>query len=190
MDLKLKDEPIFLIAALCVFFPIGLIFLICSERSSKFKWFAGFGGCLIFCCLLSFAFLGQPKEVDPSTFQVSITRETLSVGQSGGLLITNGDQYCTSYDIIAENDVLAVKNNLYTAQKPGKCTLTVSFGEETRTIEILVNDEPGTDSTVLASPTGERYHLITAAHAGKKAVKMTEEDALQSGKSPCKNCFK
>ena len=188
--LKLKDEPLFLIAALCLFFPIGLIFLIQSERSFKFKWSAGVGSCLCFLSLLSFALLNRPQDADPRRFQVSATRETLSIGQSGGFLVTDGSRYYTDYTVRAENELLHVEHNLYTALKPGICTLTISFGQEERTLKIIIKEGPATDSIVLSSPSSERYHLITAEHAGKKAVEMTEEDALQSGKTPCKNCFK
>ncbi len=190
MELKLKDEPLFLIAALCFFFPIGVIFLINSERSAKFKWIAGIGSCLVFLGMLSLALLTRPQAVDPAHFHVSVTRETLSVGQSGGFVITDGDRYCTAYTVATENSLLNVEDNLYTAVRPGICTLTISFGEEVRTVKIKIIEGQGTDSIVLSSPSSERYHLNTAKHAGKKAVEMTEEDALQSGKTPCKNCFR
>ncbi len=190
MDTKLKNEPVFLIAALCIFFPVGLIFLIRSDIKRSTKWLLAAVCGTIFILLLSLALLGRPHPIDPSSFDVAITRETLSPGQSGGLIVTNGDQYYTAYSVTTDNNVLQADGSIYTAVKPGRCTLTVTFEEEVRTVNIEVKDQPGTNSAVLASPGGERYHLTTAVHAGKKAVEMTEEDALMSGKTPCKTCYK
>lgn len=190
MNTKLKNEPIFLIASLCLFFPIGLIFLIKSEIKKPFKWIIASVGALIFIGLLSLASLYRPQSVDPNLFVVSVTRNTLSPGQSGGLIVTNDQKYYTDYTVKAENDVLKLNGSVYTAHRPGECTLTVTFDDQTRTVKIKVNDTPGTNHIISASPNGTRYHLVTAKHAGKKAVEMTEEDALMSGKTPCKTCFK
>lgn len=190
METKLKDEPVFLIAVLCIFFPVGFILLLRAELRPKIKWLLGILGGIVFAAFLSLALLNRPVPVDPADFQVSVTREVLSVGQSGGFIVANSNEYYTDFSVEAENDVLAVSENLYTAVKPGYCTLTISFANEVRTVTIQVQEGPGTDSDVLASPSGERYHLLTAKHAGNHAVKMTEEEALRSGKTPCKNCFK
>jgi len=190
MDTKLKNEPLFLIASLCLFFPIGLIFLIKSEIKNPFKWILASGCALIFIGLLCLALLNRHQPVNPDLFDVSVTRNTLSPGQSGGLVVTYDQRYYTDYSVKAENDVLQLNGSVYTAHNPGECTLTVAFADQTRTARITVNDAPGTNRTILASPNGTRYHMPTAKHAGKKAIKMTEEDALLSGKTPCKTCFK
>lgn len=190
MKIKFKDEPVFVVAALCICFPIGIILLIKSAFSAKCKWFMGTISAIVFTALLSLGLVGHITPSDPANFQLTATRTTLSVGQSGGFIITNGNEYYTDYTVSPENDVLELNHNLYTAVKPGHCTLTATFENETRTIEITVDDAPATDSIVLTSPNGERYHLQTANHAGKRAVEMTEEEALRSGKTPCKNCYK
>lgn len=190
MKIKFKDEPIFVTAALCICFPVGVILLIKSTISAKCKWIMGVIGGIFFAGLLSLGLIGRTPPSDPSSFQLTATRTTLSVGQSGGFIITNKNEYYIDYTVSPENDVLMVNKNLYTAVKPGLCTLSVTFENEIRTIKITVDNGPATDSIVLASPSGERYHLQTANHAGKRAVEMTEEEALRSGKTPCKNCYK
>ena len=190
MKIKLKDEPIFIMAALCIFFPVGIVLLCFAKYPAKQKWVMSISGLLIFSGLLSLALLSPIKPVDPHSFQVTVTRETMSVGQSGGFLITNGDEYYTDFTAKASNRCLDVQNNLYTATAPGSCTLEISFASATRTVALEVPNEPATDSIVLASPSGTRYHLPSAAHAGKHAIEMTEEEALQSQKTPCKNCYK
>lgn len=190
MNIKLKDEPAFVTAALCLCFPIGLFLLIRSALSLKAKWLIGVAGGIAFSGLLTLALFGRSESIDLAKFELATTRTNLSVGQSGGFIITNGNEYCTDYTVFAENDVLTVNKNLYTANKTGNCTLTVMFENEVRTTVITVNDGPATNNLVLASPNGERYHLPTANHAGKSAIEMTEEEALQSGKTPCKNCYK
>ncbi len=190
MTIKLKDDPVFLLASLCLFFPIGLIFLIRSELQKAKKWLIGTIGLFVFTAFLTLAFLNQPHPVDASQFQLIVTRETLSVGQSGGFTIANDHQYITDYRIEQSNDTLKLQDSIYTAIKPGKCTLTATFSGIEKTVEITVNDNTKTDSIVLASPQGERYHIDSAKHAGKKALKMTEEEALLSGKTPCKICYK
>ncbi len=190
MNKKIIDDPVFLLASLCLFFPIGLMFLIRSDLYKSKKWLIGAIGLFVFTAFLSLALLNRPRPVDPSQFQLIVTRETLSVGQSGGIIIANDDQYVTDYTINPSNDVIKVQDSAYTANKPGKCTLNVTFLGIEQSIEITVNDNTQTDSVVLASPKGERYHLPTAKHAGKKAVEMTEEEALLSGKTPCKSCYK
>lgn len=189
MPTKLKDEPIFVLAALCVFFPIGLVLLFRSELNTRFKWLLGSIGCVVFAGLLTLAVLNRPSPVNLEEIQVSVTRETLSVGQSGGFIVGSGNEYCTEFTVEAENDILSVSDNLYTAVKPGTCTLQICFEDQVRTVTICVQEGPGTDQIVLASPSAERYHQINAKHAGKHAVEMTEEEALQSGKTPCKTCF-
>ncbi|MBQ8894286.1 MAG: hypothetical protein IJ043_07750 [Clostridia bacterium] len=187
--MKLKNEPVFIAATLCLFFPIGLFFLLRSELKGKSKCFIGICGGMIFLALLSPALLNRPKPVDPADFHLIVTRPTLSVGQSGGFIITNGKEYYTDFTAETENNLIKVHNNLYTAVQPGICTLKVTFEDEVRTVTLEVADGPGTDTLVLTSPSGERYHLTTAKHAGKRAVEMTEEEALRSGKSPCKTCY-
>ncbi len=146
-------------------------------------------GFLICTGMLSLALLGRESLQEAQDFTVTLTRSTLSPGQSGGVAVTHGAVYYTPFTVTADNDVLTVKNGVYTAVKPGTCQLTVTFGQEIQTVTVTVTHSPGTDSIVYASPTGERYHK-TRSHAGSNAVSMTEEEALQSGKTPCKTCFK
>ncbi len=190
MNMKLKDDPVFLLVSLCLFFPIGLIILICSNISRLKKWLIGMIGLFVFTAFLSLALLNQPRPIDASQFQLIVTRETLSVGQSGGLIIANDHQYITDYKIVPSNDTIKLQGSIYTAIKPGKCTITATFSGIKKNVEITVNDNTKTDCIVLASPSGERYHVTTAKHAGKKVVEMTEEEALLSGKTPCKTCYK
>ncbi len=190
METKLKNEPIFLLVSLCIFFPIGVVLLVRSDFKPTTKWLFAAICAPIFIGLLSLALLSRPQPADPDSFYVTVTRETLSPGQSGGLLVTNGIRYYTDFTVTAENDHLQADGSVYTAIKPGACTLTVTFENEVRTVNIYIKDEPSTNGAVLASPGGTRYHLPTAAHAGKRSVEMTEEEALMSGKTPCKTCYK
>lgn len=189
MKSKLKNEPVFLGAALCLFFPAGLFFLVRSELKVQIKWLLGTAGLFVFTLLLSLAFFHTPSTIDLSKIQLHITRETLTVGQSGGFVLTDGATYRTDYTAHSNDECISLNGSAYTAIKPGKALLTVSFEDEIRTIEITVQEGAGTDTFVLASPSSERYHSTNAKHAGKKAVTMTEEEALRSGKTPCKTCF-
>ena len=187
--MKFKNEPLFLIAALCIFFPIGLILLLRSEFSRKAKLIMSCCCSVIFISLLSLAFLYHQHKYDPNSFQVIATRTRLLVGQSGGLAVTNDDDYITDFSITSNSEALEVHDSVYTAKSAGECTLEVTFQGQTRTIDITVDDEIATDSPVYASPSGERYHS-RKSHGGKYAVEMTEEEALQSQKTPCKICYK
>lgn len=187
--MKRREEPVFMMAALCLFFPVGLFLLMRSERPRKTKWIMSACGFMVFAGLLSVAFTGLQKRPANTDFQLIVTRPVLSIGQSGGLAVTTGDFYYTDFSVTAENDILSVHHNVYTAQQTGYCILRVVFADECRTIGILVDDGPATDQRVFASPSGQRYHK-SASHAGKNAVEITEEEALQSGKTPCKICYK
>ena len=187
--MKFKNEPIFLIAALSLFFPIGLLFLFSSELSRSKKWVIGTCSLALFIGLLSLIFINLPQQHHPEEFNVVITRPKLSVGQSGGLAVTNGESYITDFSVQTDNGILDIHDSVYTAAAPGTCTLTVSFYEITHKIKITVLEGPSTESLVFASPTGERYHR-NKEHGGKYAVSMTEEEALRSDKTPCKICYK
>ncbi len=189
MKSKIKNEPVFLFTALCLFFPFALILLLRSELKRSLKYLLGTLSLFVFITLLSLAVLQPSKNIDLSQMQLCITRETLSVGQSGGLIISDGTTYCTDYTVHTAGNCLEINGITYTAISPGKERIIVVFKDITRTVEITVTDEVKTDTPVFASPGGERYHRSDAKHAGKKAVIMTEEEALQSGKTPCKSCY-
>ncbi|MBQ7935616.1 MAG: hypothetical protein IJ333_04640 [Clostridia bacterium] len=186
--MKLKNDPIFLLALLCLCWPIGLLLLIKSYHTVPHKWWMGICGAFIFIVLLTPAVINFAKTPHPEDFDLTITRTTLSVGQSAGLAVTADDHYYNDFSVNVNNDVLSVHGNTFTAVKPGKCLLSVQFEQETRTAEITVNEEKRTDETVYASPTGQRYHS-SPNHAGSTVVILTEEEALQSGKTPCKICW-
>lgn len=186
--MKLKDNLTFLICALCVFFPIGLIFLILSDKRPWQKTVLSLMGAAVFAALLLPALIRSEAPIDPDAFEIIATRKTLTVGQSGGLAVANDTVYHTDFQVSPENECLEVKDNIYTAAKEGTCILTVSFRDQVRQIAITVTDGERTDETVYASPTGERYHA-NKKHGGKNAVQMTEEEALCSNKTPCKICW-
>ncbi len=187
--MKFKDEPIFLSATLCLFFPIGLILLLRSELSKRLKWILGFSGATIFLLLLSHIFINLPQDIENAEFHVAVTRKELSVGQSGGLAVTNGQDYITQFEISANCNILDVHDTVYTAIKPGVCTLTVTYGDRVQKIDIHVNDDIATNQTVFSSPSAERYHK-TQTHSGKYGIAMSEEEALQSKKTPCRICYR
>ncbi len=186
--MKLKNNTLFVICALSLCFPIGLLFLIRSDKYRWQKYTLGLVGAILFFALLLTAFIRFNPPPMSNTFDLIVTRKTLSIGQSGGLCIANDVTYYTDFNVSTDNDCLTVKNNIYTAVEEGVCTLSVFFNDQIRTISITITGEDKTDEFVYASPTGERYHS-NAKHAGKTAIKMTEEDALQSQKTPCKICW-
>ena len=182
-------HPLFIMSALSLVFPIGLILLLISDQPSKQKWIMGLCGLLIFLLLISIAFLYPSKSAQIHSFDLVVTKNELTVGQSGGLAVIAGTRYLTEYTVSANSDVLAINNNVYTAQRIGSALLTVSHNGIKKSIQINVIEGNSSIETVYFSPTGKRYHK-NAEHAGKNAIEMTEEDALQAQKSPCKVCYK
>ena len=187
--MKLKNNFIFLICALCIFFPIGVILLILSEKKLWQKILMGIIGAAVFAALLIPAATQRKTPTDLSDLDLITTKQDLSIGQSGGFALANDTTYYTDFKASSSNDCLAVNNNTYTAIKTGTSILTVSFENQIRSVSITITDNAKTDEPVYASPTGDRYHS-NLKHAGKTAVEMTEEDALRSGKTPCKICWK
>ncbi|MBQ6823495.1 MAG: hypothetical protein IJP27_02485 [Clostridia bacterium] len=164
--------------------------MIRSELQSKTKWILGTVGGIAFCGLLSLALIHPSIPKHSSPYELIATRTELAVGESGGFIITNGEDYITDYHAEADTNLLMLNGNSYTALFPGECILTVSHGDQCHSIPIRVIDAPGKDTIVLASPNGEKYHKTTAKHAGKYATQITEEEALQSEKSPCMVCYR
>ena len=113
----------------------------------------------------------------------------MTVGQSGGIFLTNGTKYITEYTVTADSDALSLNNNVYTAQRVGTTQLVISSNGIEKQIQIDVVEGDSTLETVYASPSGKRYHK-SKSHAGKNAIEMIEEDALQSQKTPCLTCYK
>ncbi len=187
--MKFKDQTLFLISSLILFFPIGIILLLFSNQSTKRKWILSIIGLLVSILLFLTALLPGLKQESSAEVEIITTRRELSVGQSGGFSVTVNNAIATDFEVYAQNDVLVVHDNIYTAVKPGKCELIITCENATKSIKILVTDGNRTDETVYASPTANRYHSMQT-HAGKRAFKMTEEDALQSGKTPCMVCYK
>ncbi len=187
--MKFKDHTLFLISALILFFPIGIVLVFLSSQSAKRKWILSTIGLLASILLFSAALLPCIKEENSNEIEIIATRQELTVGQSGGFAVAANNAIATDFEIHAQNDILTVHDNIYTAVRPGKCELTITCGNATKSIEISVTDGTRTDETVYTSPTANRYHS-RQTHAGKRAFKMTEEDALQSGKTPCMVCYK
>ncbi len=187
--MKFKDHTLFLISALFLFFPIGIILVILSNQSVKRKWVLSTIGFAVSILLFSTAFLPYIKQDHRSDIAIIATRQELSVGQSGGLSVTVNNAIATDFEVYAQNEILTVHDNVYTAVKPGKCELKIICENTSKSIEISVAEGNRTDETVYASPSANRYHS-QKTHAGKRAFKITEEDALQSGKTPCMVCYK
>lgn len=187
--MKFKDHALFLISALILCFPIGLILVILSNQTVKRKWLLCIIGLLASTLLLLTALFPISQKKAAENLEIIATRNELSIGQSGGFSVASNDAIETEFKVHPQNDCLTVHDNIYTAVKPGKCELKITCGEKTKSIEILVTEEDRTDETVFSSPTASRYHS-KQTHAGKNNLKMTEEDALQSGKTPCMICYK
>ena len=187
--MKMKNNTVFLLSALCICLPIGLVLLFISEKTKWAKILIATSGAIVFFTLLVPSILMRETLADPADFQPIVTRSELSVGQSGGLTLANDTHYHTDYKVVSSNDCLSVNNNIYTATKVGVCDLTIQFNDQIRTVTITINDNKMTDSIVYATPKGSRYHA-NLKHGGKNSIEMTEEDALQSGKTPCKICWK
>lgn len=150
----------------------------------------GLVGLIVFAFLISLAFIESHKTSENHSYELILSRNTLSVGQSAGFAVTQGDTYFTNFSARTEGDQLVLQDTLFTATKPGTCTLMVEIEGTTLQAVIEIASEPKTDEVVLASITGKRYHKDTANHAGQYAFKMTEEDALQMGKTPCRVCYR
>ena len=187
--MKLRHNILFISVILCLFWPLGLIILIQSNKAIWKKWLMALGGLLIFCGLLFPAFIRTDPFPNENAFDLTVTRKSLTVGQSGGLSVTTDHFYYTDYTAECNNDILKINNNVYTAVNVGSCEIRVSFGNQTRTVQITVTEGKETDQTVYASPTGKRYHS-SQSHAGANGLPFSEEEALQSGKTPCKVCWK
>ena len=187
--MNFKNHSLFILTALILFFPVGVVFLIISDQPPKRKWILGTVGLLLFLSILSLSLLYPAVKNKPDDFMIYASRDTLTVGQSGGIFLYYNAKYLTDYTITCDSDLLSLNNNVYTAQDVGSAHLIVSANGITKSICINVIEGESTLETVYASPSGSRYHK-TASHAGKGAVKITEEDALQSQKTPCLTCYK
>ncbi len=187
--MNLKNHPLFILTALILFFPVGIIFLLISDQPTKRKWLFGTIGFSHFLSVLFLSFLFPPSETTIDNFDIYASRETLTVGQSGGIFISNNEKYLTDFTVSSDSDILSLNNNVYTAQRVGSARLLISTDGITKSIYIDVVDGESTLETVYASPSGKRFHKILS-HAGKNAIEMTEEDALQSQKTPCLTCYK
>ena len=187
--MNFKNHSLFIITALILFFPIGLIFLVRSDQPTKRKWIFASAGLILFLSILSLSFLFPAKETAIDDFEAFATRDQLTVGQSGGIFLTDGTKYITEFTVSADSDVLSLNNNVYTAQQVGTAQLVISSNGIEKRIKIDVIEGDSTLETVYASPSGKRYHK-NKSHAGKNAIEMTEEDALQSQKTPCLICYK
>ncbi len=187
--MNFKNHSLFILTTLIVFFPIGVVILIISDQPTKRKWILGAVGLLLFLSILSLSFLFPANKNKLDDFDIFVSRETLTIGQSGGLFLTNKAKYLTEYTITCDSDILSLNNNVYTAKRVGSARLIATANGITKSVCISVIEGESTLETVYASPSGSRYHK-TASHAGKNAVEMTEEDALQSQKTPCLTCYK
>ena len=187
--MKLRHDTVFISVLLCLTWPIGLIFLIKAPKPFWMKVIMACSGLLIFIALFFPSFFHSIKKPTlPEEFELTATRTELNIGQSGGLSLTNGNYYYTDFTAKCNNETLTIRDNIYTANKCGTCTIEVTYKDKVKTIDIIVSDRENTASTVYASPTGERYHA-TQKHAGQNGVPCTEEEALLSGKTPCKICW-
>ncbi len=187
--MNFKNHSLFIFTALILFFPIGLVFLLISDQPTKRKWILGAIGFLLFLSILSLSFLFPTNKNNIDDFDIYVSRDTLTVGQSGGIFISDDEKYLTDFTVSSDSDILSLNHNIYTAQRVGSARLFVSTEGIIKSIYINVVEGESTLETVYASPSGKRYHK-NESHAGKNAIKMTEEDALQSQKTPCLTCYK
>ena len=188
-SMKTYEHPIFLITSLCLFFPIGLVLLILSDHPAKKKLLMAITGGLIFAALLTTVCIGMPKTVEITELELAITKDQLTIGQSGGFSVHSSGSLITDFKATASNDSIRINENVYTAIKEGSATIHITAGDIETSFIVTVVEGTATDSIVYLSPTGSRYH-DTLTHAGKNTIKMTEEEALRSGKTPCKICYK
>lgn len=184
-----KENEILFFTALCLFFPLALPFLLHAGFKRRQKALMAVGGLAVFLLLLTPA-LWRPPAAEVPESELIVTRTTLYVGQSGGLTVTDSTgSYYPHYEVSVDNGVLEVTGSLYTARQVGDCVLTVRFGDEERSVIIRVVPGGTLDQAVYATVAGKRYHK-TKSHADENAVEMTEEEALQSGKTPCQTCYR
>lgn len=187
--MNFKKHSLFILTTLILFFPIGLIFLLRSDHPTKRKWMLGSVGLFLFLSLLTIAFLLPTSKSYIDDFEIYASRKTLTVGQSGGIFIFDDDRYPSNFTVSCDSDILSLNHNVYTAQHVGSARLLISSAGITKSIYIHVVEGDSTLETVYTSPSGKRYHN-NKSHAGKNAIEMTEEDAIQSRKTPCQTCFK
>ncbi|MBQ7096061.1 MAG: hypothetical protein IJN80_06405 [Clostridia bacterium] len=185
--MKLRKDPLFIGAALCLFFPIGFILLLRSDCKKKYKIIFSLLGALLFLALT--ISLGTIKNKAPMPdYQLIVSKDTLKVGESGSLAVMDGNHLYSDITIDKENDCLSLQGTVFTAEKIGSCLLTATYGEEQDTVEIHITADDGGNEIVYCSAKGAKYHR-TKSHGGKNSVEMSREDAVQSAKTPCKICY-
>ncbi len=187
--MKTTQHPLFLMAALCLFFPIGLNLLLLSDQPAKRKFFMSISGGFVFLALLATAFIGIPKAIAPGKLDLVVTNTQLTVGQSGGFSLYSSNRIVTDFTVITDNNKLQINDNVYTGLEIGSTEVSVQAEGFEESFTVMIVDGTATDSIVYLSPTGERYHS-SQKHAGNNGVEMTEEEALRSGKTPCLICHK
>lgn len=188
--MKLLENPIFIIISLCLCFPIGIIFLLLSNQTRGRKLLFAIIGTVVFTLLLSLALLPCVlRNSKTPSFRVNLTKTELHIGESGGFSITDGNILLADFDAKTDENILKISNNTYTALKSGEATLTIIYNGKNEEFKIKVTDTEDRSDIVFLSPKAKRYHSHKS-HAGKNAVEMTEEEAILSGKTPCKICYK
>lgn len=186
--MKLRKDPLFIGAALCLFFPIGFLLLLKSDCKKKYKFIFSILGAVLFIALT--VSLGAIKsKTPPPDYQLIVSKDTLKVGESGSLAVMDGKHLYSDISIEAENDCLSLQGTVFTAEKIGTCLLTATYGEEQGTVEIHITADEGGNEVVYCSANGAKYHR-TKSHGGKNSIEMSREDAEQSAKTPCKICYR
>lgn len=185
--MKLTKDPLFIWVALLFFYPLGLFLLLRTKWKPIYKISLSIGGGLFIAIILAIILI--PTKASAPSYLLSVTDDRLYLGQSASFSLTADQQHYTDYTVSAENDCLSLSGNVFTAERIGKCRLTVTYGNHTESILITIDSDTGKNQKVYASPSGEKYHK-TKSHGGKNAVAMIKEDAEQSGKTPCKICYK
>ena len=186
--MKLRKDPLFIGATLLLFYPLGLILTLRSNFKRKIKTIFILLGAILNLCILCFAIYNPSKSNISKELQIKVSRNTLEVGQSGAVALYGQEIIDPNIELIPENDCLSISGTVYTAKKIGNCDLIIKHGHESTSIPIVVTADHGGDEIVYLTQGGKRYHK-NKSHCRKNILKMTREEAIQTGKTPCKICY-
>ena len=186
--MKLRKDPFFISATLLLFFPLGLFLLFRSNLKTKTKiLFSSFGAAANLAFTLFAIFLNPAKPIEDD-FQIMISQDALKVGQSSSIVCIGNNSIKEKIQLTADNDCVSINNSIITAEKIGECILTAKAGNQIAEFPIRITADEGGNEIVYLTQNGTRYHRIKE-HCKKNILSMTQEEAILSGKTPCKNCY-
>lgn len=140
--------------------------------------------------------IGSTSAVSAATFKPVLSSKSISLykGNTKQLKIIGTNQ---TVKWSSQNTRIATVNSKgkVTGKSSGKTVIIAKVGNQTFrcqvTVKVKQNNNPGVETTVWLSATGDKYHRIP--NCGRmnpnKARRVSLSEARRRGYGPCKKCF-